>query len=296
MPLSGPPLGLRLLRALTQRTPRGRYYLVDRFSGRQRFVGALGHDVGGLRFHCDMSDELCREAYLTGLYEPPVSRVIQRSLSAGGTMVDVGANWGYFSLVAAASVGPAGKVLAMEPDPRQFERLRANLALNTHAGIEAQQVAASAARGRAILQGYLEGDTNRGTSRISTGTTAGAGAFDVRCVTVDGITAALGRIDVVKIDVEGFEPEVIEGMAAGLRARRYHRIVLELHPDLLGQRGLDPAATIEMLQAHGYTGWTIDHTPTAYRRASDPGTTLESLLTPLDRWRETPWPHLIWRC
>jgi FkbM family methyltransferase len=242
-----------------------------------------------------MSDELCREAYLTGLYEPPVSRAIQRSLSPGGTMIDVGANWGYFSLIAAARVGAAGRVLALEPDPRQFERLRANVALNAESGIETLQVAASDLEGRAVLQGYLEGDTNRGTSRI-TGGTAGDGAFDVRCVTVDALTAAFPRVDVVKIDVEGFEPEVIEGMAEGLRAHRYRTIVLELHPDIVAARGLVPGISIQRLQDHGYTGWTIDHTPAAYRRASDPATTLESLMTPLDRWRETPWPHLIWRC
>ena len=70
-----------------------------------------------------MADETSREVCLTGLYEPPVTRVVQHHIPSGGTVVDLGANWGYFSLLAAAAVGPGGTVLALEPDPRQFEAL-----------------------------------------------------------------------------------------------------------------------------------------------------------------------------
>ena len=62
-----------------------------------------------------MADQISREVCLTGLYEPPVTRVVQHHLRPGGTAVDLGANWGYFSLLAAASVGPTGRSSRSNP-------------------------------------------------------------------------------------------------------------------------------------------------------------------------------------
>ena len=85
-------------------------------------------------------------------------------------------------------------------------------------------------------------------------------------------------------------------MREGLSARRYRAILLELHPELLRAKRVDPASLVARLRGHGYRGWTIDPSPDAYRRAIDPGVAIDSLLLPLERWVETPWPHLLWLC
>ena len=242
-----------------------------------------------------MADQISREVCLTGLYEPPVTRVVQHHLRTGGTAVDLGANWGYFSLLAAASVGTGGRVIALEPDPRQFEALRQNLAMNGFPQVTAMQAAAAAQEGRVSLLGYDEHETNRGVSRIADPSAPGR-RFDVRSTSVDMLTGAWPRVDLVKIDVEGAEDAVLDGMRAGLLARRYAAILLELHPGLLRERGIDPAAVVARLSDRGYRGWTIDAGPDAYRRAIDPGIAADTLLQPLDRWRDTPWPHLLWLC
>ena len=120
----GPPLQVRALRSILRALPRGRYRVLGAVAPtRGRFVAELAADAGGARFACDLGDQISREACMTGLYEPPMTRVMQHHLPAGGTAVDLGANWGYFSLLAAASVGPAGSVLALEPDPAAVRRL-----------------------------------------------------------------------------------------------------------------------------------------------------------------------------
>jgi FkbM family methyltransferase len=293
---ANPPWGIRALRRMLRRLPRGRYLVLAAVGPtRGRFTARLAADAGGAGFACDLSDQISREVCLTGLYEPPVTRAVQHHLPSGGTAVDLGANWGYFSLLAAASVGPAGTVLALEPDPRQFDALSRNVAMNGFRQVSLLQVAASAREGRVSLVGYDEGQPNRGVSRIAEPAAPGR-RFGVRSTSVDALTAACPRVDVVKIDVEGAEDVVLDGMREGLSARRYRALLLELHPELLRAKGVDPASCVARLCDHGYRGWTVDLGPDAYRRALDPGVALDSLLLPLDRWRDTPWPHLLWLC
>ncbi len=279
---------------MLRRLPRGRYRLLSIAPSHGRFIAQLAGDAGAARFVCDLADLLAKEVCLTGLYEPPVTRVFQRHLSRGGVVVDVGSNWGYFSLVAAAAVGAPGCVLALEPDPRQFAALSGNVELNGFTQVTPVCVAASSSSGQTTLAGYAETDANRGVSRLANAASSGP-VFTVPCTTVDALTSAYACVDLIKIDVEGAEDAVLEGMRDGLSAGRYRVIVLELHPDLLRARGVDPDGCVRRLAAAGYDGWTIDGSPAMYRRAADPAIALDALLRPLERWPDTPWPHLLWR-
>jgi FkbM family methyltransferase len=290
------PWRLRALRSFLRRVPRGRYRLMSSLGPRRgRFVGRLARDLGGAKFVCDMADSISREVCLSGMYEPPVTRIFQQHLSFGGTVVDAGANWGYFSLLSAPFVGPSGTVMAIEPDPRQFDALSRNVALNAFAQIAPLRVAVAAQQGQATLLGYGDDEDNRGVSRIADAGTA-AQHFEVPCMTLDALTAAPSarQVDLVKIDVEGSEWDVLSGMRDGLASRRYAAIVLELHPALLRARRADASACVRLLQDHGYRGWTIDLSPAAYRKAMSPSLAPGALLLPLERWDESDWPHLLW--
>lgn len=290
---SSVPLHIRALRAIVRTLPRGRYRALAALAPASgRFVAPLAADLGGALFDCDLGDQIAREACFTGMYEPPVTRIFRHHIRAGGTVIDAGANWGYFALVAAVSVGTRGRVIALEPDPRPYARLRRNLELNVFQHVEALAYAAGAATGEVRLAGYQEGHENRGTSSIVAGRESD-GAFVVRTIALDEI-AGTGPVDMVKIDVEGAEDLVLAGMRDGLLAHRYRAILLELHPEPLQARGIDPMACVQLLLDHGYRGWTIDGSPRAYRRAITPSSPLETLLQPLDNWRNSPWPHLLW--
>jgi FkbM family methyltransferase len=292
--MTSEPVWVPLLRAIVRSAPRGKYAIVSRWSPRSgRFVARLAGDLGGARFECDLGDVIAREVCLTGYYEPPVTRLAQRLMKRGGIVVDAGANWGYFSLLAAPAVGGEGKVIALEPDPRQFARLARNLEMNQFANVTALQIAAASRDGMVGLLGYADDAANRGVSRIAD--TAGAAhRFEVPCTTIDRLTDSCARVDMVKIDVEGAEGDALAGMRDGLAAARYASIVLELHPAVLRERGVDPAECLATLQAHGYTGWSIELGPKAYRSATDPDTPVPHLLRPIDEWKTSAWPHLLW--
>ena len=88
----------------------------------------LPDSLGGFTFICDVRDSLMREVCFTGMYEPQETLLAQQLLRRGMTVVDVGANWGYFTLLAAHLVGNRGRVLSLEPDPRMFRLLQQNVA------------------------------------------------------------------------------------------------------------------------------------------------------------------------
>jgi FkbM family methyltransferase len=288
------PSWVRALGSVLRRLPRGRYQLVASVrSSAAPFVTTLAADLRAPRFICDLSDEIAREVCLTGYYEPPVTRLMQRRLHAGGAMVDVGANWGYFSLLAAAAVGTAGHVVALEPDPRQFLALDSNIRLNGFTQVTAIRQAAAAGAGGALLLGYADDAANRGISRLGS-SSPDRPSFEVECTAVDSVIRDLPRVDTIKVDVEGAEIDVLRGMKDGLSSRRYASIFLELHPEQLADRGESADACLRLLLDAGYRGWTIDQSPNSYRRAVDPDVSAREILQPLGAWRTQGWPHLLW--
>jgi FkbM family methyltransferase len=297
--LRPPPPWFRAARAVVRRLPAGRFRAFERLSraGLPPFEDRLADDVGGWRYGCDLRNVIAREACLTGRTAPAETAAVRASLSPGGTFVDVGANWGYFTLVAAHAVGDAGRVVALEPDPRVHAELRANVQRNGIRNVSVLAVAASDRAGQATLSGYAEADRNRGVSSLVAAPAGDAPSFTVRTAPLDDLLDEQGIefADLVKIDVEGAEELVVRGMARGLESGRYRRILVELHP---GQHP-DPArlgATMyEAMNGAGYRGGWIDTGPQAEREALYGRAASRPRLRPV-RGDEPlgAWPHQLW--
>src|SRR5262249_37599273 len=147
--------------------PFGRYrtlHWLPRSTGAFRM--RLPQTLGGDKFRCDLKDSISREVCFTGRYEPQETALLPNFLAPGMSFVDVGAHWGYHSLLAAHLVGPTGRVLSLEPDPRCFAALQDNLNVNALQQVKAFRVAAADAVGRGVLAGYEERDGNYGVSKI----------------------------------------------------------------------------------------------------------------------------------
>ena len=288
-----------------RRLPAGRFRAAALVAKRSAapFITRLSPEHGGARFWCDLDDDIARDVCLIGNYEPQVSRVVMRLLSPGMTVVDAGANWGYFTLLAASQVGRTGRVIAFEPDPRVFDLLERNLALNAFPHAVALPMAAGRAAGTLTLDGYDPHAHNRGISRVREGgaaasPTSSPTSFTVAAARLDDVLRerGVGEVDFIKIDVEGAEDAVFEGMRDGLAAGRYRRVLVELHPALLAERGLTPDGCCEIFRASGYAGWAFDHTPAGVRRAAY-ATSMDTsaLLERTDRVPPSdPWPHMLW--
>jgi FkbM family methyltransferase len=151
--------------------------------------------------------------------EGDVDAFIRSRLREGAVFVDVGANVGYYTLVASKLVGTAGHVYAIEPVPSTAAFLRVNVKLNGCNNVVVREVAAWSARGRLVLK--IPASMYGCASAVREGS-----SVIVKTSTLDDILRDEGSIYLIKIDVEGAELEVLRGSQSVLRRTRY--VVLEL--------------------------------------------------------------------
>lgn len=196
-------------------------------------------EPNGLRLYAYKWDVIGRHIFKYGQYDPFLSQwLIKRFGRTGGNFVDIGANLGYFTCLLGELAGPAGLVLSVEPEPNNLKLLEANIAINSlTVKIKVYPVALGAKIGTATLNLYK--NSNRG--RHSIVNMGSGGAVEVPIRKLDDLVDAtfhLGqRIDFLKIDVEGYEPFVIEG---GLNTLyRVDNMVMEYAPFLLKNSNAD---------------------------------------------------------
>ena len=193
-----------------------------------------------------------------GIWEPYESSLVLKLLQPGDVFVDVGANIGYFSLLAASRVGARGKVFAFEPDPENFELLQASAAHNEQQDIIHATLAGLAeSDGEARL--YLSED-NLGDHQIF------AVDDSRRSRSISLLNGAryledkLQGVDLLKIDTQGSEYGVVAGLMPLLQALpKAPRIIIELTPLSLRQCGSSGRTLIELLAQLDQPMWIIDH-------------------------------------
>jgi FkbM family methyltransferase len=242
-----------------------------------------------------------REVCLTGRYEPQETEIVRRVLRPGDVFVDVGANWGYFTLLAAHLVGPNGRVVSVEADPRASQSLREHAATNQLHWVTPVEIAADRGDGSVVLRAYgsvASTSSNLGVA-ASTTVVSGAPPFVVRTRALDDVLdeSGIDRVQLLKMDIEGAESRAIDGLQRRLRAHLVDRLVLELHPAHLRDQGSSVEAVISALRGHNYHAWQIDHSRTAHRRTAAGVVAVASLLKKLSYPAASDlgeWPHLLW--
>lgn len=295
--LPAAPLWIRSAAAIVRLLPAGRYLLANwlgRWAGRPFLAAFPG--IPGVRYVCDLRNELMREVCFTGQYEPQETMILRRFVEPGQVFVDVGSHWGYFSIIASQIVAERGRVIAIEADPRIFSILETNLSVNASRNVTAVHVAVTAAPGSVTLAGYAEGSGNWGISRLAAAGPSDGAIFQVAAEPLDGILDRLSVpvADWVKMDIEGAEGFALAGMARGLATHRYRRIILELHPAELRTHGHDVGGIIDLLGRAGYRGYMIDHSPSRTRRAAYGQIGALALLRPMSTTALDAWPHTLW--
>jgi FkbM family methyltransferase len=181
-----------------------------------------------------------------GMYEPAKMEAVLKLLKPGSTFIDIGANIGDFSLLAASVAGSAGRVLAFEPESTNCGLMKRNIELNGYKNIEVFQLALSDSNGEASL--YL-GDRCDYHSLLRDQPERKAGVIAVKTRTLDSFLEEFGqnRVDMIKVDVEGAELEVLRGAREVLRRNPDVVLLLELHPPL----GVNPAEVCDFLSHLG---------------------------------------------
>ena len=206
----------------------------------------------GLWMQLDIRDLVQETLLLECVWEPKTTRYLCDTLGLGQVFLDVGANAGYFSLLASRCVGESGKVLAIEPNPAMAEQLRHNARRSARTNITIEEVACSDST--KICNLYVGNAYNTGNSSLSDDNLAWTRSVKVNCTTVDLLMEKYGveRVHLVKIDVEGAELQVLRGMATTLKRLR-PKIITELSPSLLKGFSVTLSAVREYLRGLGYS-------------------------------------------
>lgn len=211
-------------------------------------------DVEGMRIMIDPTTHLGNEILSTGTYEPDTVRLFRANVRPGDRVLDIGANEGFFAALAGQLAGPDGQVIAVEPQSRLHEVLEVNLALNA-AGRRRIVKRVVGKTDSAVHQIWLFPISNTGASSLIARYRFGAKSEDVREITVATILADSGidAVDFVKVDVEGFEPEVVASLLPLMQAGKVRTLLLDYHGPILAGRGIDPAPIDASIRASGMT-------------------------------------------
>jgi FkbM family methyltransferase len=187
-----------------------------------------------------------------GLFEREEVEQFLSLAKPGMTFFDVGANIGWYSLLAANRVGPNGRVHAFEPTPKLVCKLKTQLELNAFRNVTVNELAVSDHRGTARF--FLHE-----TDFLSSFAAVSDRAVTVPTVTLDEYIDAnrINRVDLMKIDVEGAEALVLAGAEKLLSGGHAPVIMMEVNPPLLEMMGTTSENILVTLQRHGYEVSTL---------------------------------------
>src|SRR6266446_10443872 len=181
-------------------------------------------------------------------YEPELA-YLEKVLSPGKVFIDVGANFGVYTLVASKLAGAAGRVIAIEPTAQSFAVLRQNIALNHLANVRAFQFALAQRRGKAWLyHGWDPVGNSLGKDPL-----CGNEGEEVQTEALDKLLEEKGidRVHAIKIDVEGAEELVLRGAIRCLTRNR-PIVIFEFNPGCAARLGLSPCGARDLLESLGY--------------------------------------------
>lgn len=197
-------------------------------------------EVQGSSMILDLSDKgIHRDLYLHGLREPQATKYLQSILQPEWSVVDIGANIGYYALQEARVVK---SVVALEPTPGSYDVLCHNVGLNGYLNVRTYRIAV----------GDHEGEVGFVLSRACNwnAVAESGGDISVAMWRLDMFLSGI-KVDFVRMDVEGYEMKILRGMAGILRNQR-PRMFLEVHRDKLRDYGSSQREVMEYLSQFGY--------------------------------------------
>jgi len=191
-------------------------------------------------------------------YERATTDLFKNLLEPGMVFVDVGANIGYFSLLAAKLVGQEGKVYAFEPEPGNHGLLRKNIEINSYSNIQAIQKAISDKTESTLL--FLSALDTGSHSLYSEAARGVQESVEITTTTIDEFLESEGwpSINLMKIDVEGAELGVLAGMESLVERSPNMKLVVEYCPFLIQSTGANPSDLLTKLSSMKFLIQIID--------------------------------------
>jgi FkbM family methyltransferase len=237
-----PELLIRAFRAILGVTRRRGLFTLARLNAKLFSDGQIVALTGGARMFVPSDPHFF--CFVLGTHENHIAEILVRHVRPGDVCFDVGANIGYFSAMLANLVGPAGEVFAFEPVPENYSVLEKNAAMAATQGlrIHTRKAAVSAEHGELRIV-RKQWSTYHEVAPI---TSEQPDAERIPAIPIDEVISGLsGRaVSMLKIDVEGHELPVVQGLKGSLEAGRVHRMVIEITP------GFEARAIQELIRPH----------------------------------------------
>jgi len=212
---------------------------------------ALCRVMNSLLMYVDTRDTfIAPPLLLNGLWEPVETRLVMQRVKAGMRVADIGANWGYYTLLMAAATGPGGRVYAVEPEPRNLDLIGRNLQVNGLA--ERVSVIPKVALDRKGTAELYQNSRNLGAHTLFVAESARRlhPKLKVEATPLDEVIE--GPLDFVKIDAEGSEPHILRGMKRISVQSPRLEILMEFNVVALRNAGVPPEEFVRELKESGY--------------------------------------------
>jgi FkbM family methyltransferase len=200
-----------------------------------------------------MEESIHKQLILDGAREQKSSEIMQKFIRPDDIILELGANIGYYVLLESKVLSDKGYIYAVEPAPENVRLLKKNIELNGVKNIEVFDMAISDSKGTARL--YMGGACNL-HSLINSG--QDAQYVEVQTDTVDGFLRGKKPVTFLRMDIEGYETQVIEGMEKTLSSPDIKRLFVEIHPHRVGP---DKMKTfLRKLKDYGFeTAYCVSH-------------------------------------
>ena len=230
----------------------------------------------GITVRADPTKMMGHAILTTGVHDLALSEMLVRLIDPGDTVVDVGANIGYTTVLMAVATGLSGRVIAFEPHPELVTILRENVkAARQRAPLgltEVHELALSDRAGTAELELPSDFTSNDGVARIAPNSGGHTPSLTVPIDTIDNVLRG-GAITVLKIDIEGHEAQAFRGGSTMLGSHQIRHVIFEDHD-------VENSEVVGLLEGHGYRilsfGWSLRGLELAPVRARSLAKTYES--------------------
>jgi len=212
-----------------------------------------------LAMHLHPENDLCVSKHIReqGIWEPYETSLILDYLNTGDVFLDIGANIGYYTVLAGTTVGESGLVLAYEPDRDNFALLQENLVLNNITNARPFMAAVSDYTGQGKI---YRSEDNSGDHQLYDN---GEGRVSMPADVVHGgnhVGAIIDRVNFIKIDTQGSETCILNSLADVIMENRSHlAMIVELWPYGLRQAGSSAMDLLNILESFGMAFYVIDH-------------------------------------
>lgn len=213
----------------------------------------------GIKIHLDLANPHTWDLIQGKDPEKNIKKVFLNNIKKGDTIIDAGANIGEFSIIAAKKIGTDGNLISIEPLKETAEWLQKNLLLNNFHNYVVLESAVgrktevrtlfkkNESAGMGLLDPVIDGEKLVESSKINV-------------KTVDDILSSrkINQVNMLKIDVEGFEYDVLLGCKKSFEDKKIEKIICEIHLGYLSEKGIDENLIYSLLEKNGFNISTIE--------------------------------------